>query len=360
MLFSGIFAELKIILLALAIMTSVLVQQSFRIFTIVVSFVVFAFIILSIFYGMSLGYEYNGRIIEIYIITPILVYLMSGVLKERKTELFNVLLKLHVGLLFVAGIPILNALFGFQFELGSAIFGSTVISDGKIEFRSTAQIGLIFTTPIFILHVLSSADRMQPIKLIIILLTIIVCLAGGRRALQLVCIFSFLPLLFRMNTKLVVLFLLCTIIALYSGLSNYIEPVYKTFTSGFDVKQRSAGIKLEQSSFLLNGFYDYPFFGKGLNSYANDYLRNQANKYSYELVYHAFLMQAGIIGALTFAFIVVTLVLGVYRTNNVKERAPVLMGVLAFVAMGGTNPLIYLPWFWIIVVSFARSTKLER
>jgi hypothetical protein len=151
------------------------------------------------------------------------------------------------------------------------------------------------------------------------------------------------------------------LLSYYLDMDDVFTSIFNTFTAAFSTKNESGEVRLQQSIALINGFFDFPLFGNGLNSFPKNNIRNSESPWSYEMVYLALLFQTGLSGLFVFSMYC-------YKTahanfcmfkkstgTNKNFFLGVFAGFIAFVFAGSSNPMIYFIWFWSIsLIAFNR------
>jgi len=331
----------------------------------------------SLLLGSSQGYLIDFELINNYFITPIAAILLANIIdsdeKIRKVKLILIIISLLI--IIINFVFIVNSIgrFNIEFFAGSA-FGSVVVTDETIEFRSTSHPALMFLLPyILVLYFFNEDNSNVENKLIsfTLILAIVVVLLSGRRALQLVfaltAVLTFLSHACKMKKNyqkydsiFKYFFALCVAVAMlyyfayFMEMDDIISSIANTFFSAFSTDNESGAIRLQQSRALLNGFLDSPIFGNGLNAFARTSLRSSENPWSYEMVYLALLFQTGIFGTVIFFTYIYKITLENFRLYNCSSRSnrnfflAVFSGCISFVIAGSSNPMIYFIWFWAI------------
>ena len=278
--------------------------------------------------------------------------ILSGLSSLNREQLVQFICFTHVALVIVAIAPIATFFIGVDVLPDSILFGSVIYEDGKIMFRTTAQNALMFTTPVFFIRGFLY-ERLKLSFIVVALITIVIVALGGRRALQLVLLLTFLVIFIKRPVLGSAVCLRGLLLVLTFVPANIVDSIYSTFVGAFDGTQNSASIKYVQGRLLLERFSENTILGHGINAYVNEYIRHPVNKYAYELFYHALLMQVGLIG-----IIILVLILLVLFTGVLKAEFSLLFffSFLIFLLVGATNPLVYLPWFWLMIFMVSNKT----
>ncbi len=211
-------------------------------------------------------------------------------------------------------------------------------------------------------------------------LTFAACILTGRRALWLLCMLTpvityLLSAWCRYDTKGMVI----RRVAIYAGLVFLavvflpllmtdvedwrLEYFVERFTSAFEDPERP-----EQFTALMKGFAEYPVLGTGFGVGISDLVRDPERPWLYELSYAQMLFNTGILGFLTFAFLVFWICTeGIKILNRGRGQyeviLPLLTGMVGFLIANATNPyLASYDFMWIIFlpVAYINLVLLER
>jgi hypothetical protein len=349
----------------------------------------YSYFTFSLLLGVSFGYSIDFELISNYFFIPISAALMAALVDSEKKVKFlkNALIVIALLICLLNLFFIINGVFKFDLTFfDNPAFGSVVISDETIEFRSTSHPALMFLLPyMLVLYFYSEGNTFFEDRLILItlLISVFVILLSGRRALQLVFILSLsIIYLFRLfslsgkrrslrfvRTKLfsIALFLIMVsflpiALSYFLGMDDVISSILETFTSAFKTDNASGAVRLEQSIALLNGFYDSPLVGNGLNSFAKSCIRSKENPWSYEMTYLALLFQTGLSGFIVFFIYCYKVASANFRSYSKSIGSHknfflgVFAGVVAYIFVGSSNPMVYYIWFWSIsLIAFNPS-----
>lgn len=109
-----------------------------------------------------------------------------------------------------------------------------------------------------------------------------------------------------------------------------------------DATKYSDDIRLNQKKAIMNEIENSIVIGKGIGSYADELIRSEINKYSYELEYLAFIMQFGVIGFILLIigmFMFIFIILYQYINNKNKVLIiPILLCTIFQIGKMTTNP----------------------
>lgn len=118
----------------------------------------------------------------------------------------------------------------------------------------------------------------------------------------------------------------------------WIQSIISRFSSNATVI--SDNIRLEELPVLLKQFEIHPIFGDGLGSYAPTFVRDQHEKFSYELQWVALLMQIGILGVAG-VIVLLTLVARPFLFSPfTKKKVTLLMMFIIWGCSGFFNPYL--------------------
>lgn len=388
--FSAAFYTAKVILLLIVvIISSVHLLKKSKVFSknLVSLLPWYLYITFSLAYGVFHGFGVDSSIINFYYITPALAILIACYFDTDFKVLF-----LKNSLIYIAFlICIINVIFVFHglkyinipLIDQSTLFGSRIVMDGKVMFRTTSHPALMFLLPfVTCLLFLDRATLKRESFLIKLsfIMGLFVVVMSGRRALQAVFIiglfFSYGCLKFQTkrtsslgNFKtvfylvLVLAFIpiLPSILERFLSMDDALNSVISTFTSAFIIEEGGRNVRSDQTFALLSGASDSIFWGHGLSSYLLHHLRSIEVPWSYESVYAAFLYQTGIFGLSLYFFYVYKIIrCNLYQHKFRKNTGDafflsVAIGFLLFVIAGSSNPMVYFLWAWIIpIVAFSR------
>lgn len=209
-------------------------------------------------------------------------------------------------------------------------------------------------------------------------LGIIASLLSGRRIVQMVAIAVVVYVVGRLNNfsidafvkvilKVIALSILILILGSFLssliGIQNVFVTIYQTIADAFSSDAASSIIRSTQSRYLLNGWYEHPFFGQGLNSYTEEYIRNYNSPWSYEYVYYAFLYQVGIVGVAFLLIIVIGIAMPIFYNRSDNTSKSMLLGFIFFLVAAASNPMFTNMWVWVIMLvsfEFAKNDNLLK
>lgn len=275
----------------------------------------------------------------------------------------NVFLAIHWSIV-IAGIiiAIINifAIAEYRFSLG--LINQEIIDqlDMRVGFHDgyiqvvTQNIGsLFFICPYLIASQFRTdkvnvAPRLTQISLV---LTVLIAVLSGRRALWIVLVltpllilaYSFLTQTRDRNRRLEWLFALGGAVAIIFALvvvRTYGMATISFLTDAFS----SVDERTIQSRYLIDGFKDYPVFGSGFGLDVG-YIRSKMSPWLYELSYHQILFNFGVVGTL-----ILGTILFYYMKNSLQmiaQRIPgtegafcIVIGLSAFLVGVYSNPYL--------------------
>ena len=395
---SRMYTEVKMALLGVLIVFSVIaiVQKRLRMNSSHKKFVAIfiTYILLSLVWGILLGYQYefirDFSLIQYYVITPICIIIFGTILgckKNRLTYLWNLLKYLTLLLVILDVAKLVFVFLGQDPFFLSFIMLASENYTTKLSMRVSNEPALMFLVPIYIYLFFNPDTNKKNHRIIygiIIFFSIIYAVLSGRKMLELVIGASFFVSLIynkgALNMKkllspqiLILLIIVAPLflffltlafdkIAATSGIDNILQLAYETLTSGLSSGASGFDKRVNNTDALIEMWMNSPIIGNGLNSYAENSLANSTTKWSYEVVYIAWLAQTGLIGALLFLIAVVS----VYKTLLKKGKMysnniyfALIVGFFSFIICGASNPLVYLVWPWSIILAFCYNKRVN-
>jgi hypothetical protein len=242
----------------------------------------------------------------------------------------------------------------------------------------------MFLTPIFVFLLINpdtTNKKDRVIYLSIVLFSIIYGILSGRKILEisimLSAFFSYLFVNGKFSFKrfsawkiLRLLIIAILIVVVFSavferlsvimGIDNILDLAYDTLVEELkfgDHGADGANKRLENTEVLLDLWLQSPLWGNGLNAYSDLSLASTVTKWSYEVVYVAWLAQTGVIGVFLLYLPSVYIIKKLrfkgrkYLDNRYYALA---FGFVSFLFCGSSNPLVYLVWPWSIVLTFCN------
>lgn len=140
---------------------------------------------------------------------------------------------------------------------------------------------------------------------------------------------------------------------------------------GSGEQTRTERTRVEMTEALLREWQEHPFFGGGMGSSPEDYVRGEENPAVFELEYHTLLYKVGVVGMAVFLLLPIFLAVryvsllrdrsGLLRTHLGKLGASALAGALIAAVAGVTNPVLTSAYFGFLVALYlALETGLSE
>jgi hypothetical protein len=191
-----------------------------------------------------------------------------------------------------------------------------------------------------------------------LIVCVVLSILSGRKILFLIFIFNFYFLFFYLLFTRRSIFILYKFFVTVTLLSSVFIILISVFNDQTDLDyNKMATLILEeldpstnnarnqQKISLINGFYENPIFGTGFGVGVKDAVRNEERPWIYELSYHLYLYNTGIIGIVVYSLcLIFPIVWSVYllkkdyRLYNIL--LPTIMAYLSVLIANGTNPVI--------------------
>jgi hypothetical protein len=245
------------------------------------------------------------------------IVLFSFLRSEPSLGMFHVSMVLS-GIL----ISTINLVAFYDQMVGLGLFRDDVLEELDLEVGfhdgftriSSQNIGSLFMIVPYLIAVHLRADsktKVSPLSILSLILSLVLVVVSGRRALWLVVAFT--PC-----TILLISALTKTKGLLRTGAAGFVKLytigvagvllVGILLTISIDELSREYGFvrhlesafldtdeRMIQKDFLLNGFAESPMFGSGFGAFAG-HLRNELRPWTYELIYHQMLFNLGVVG----------------------------------------------------------------
>lgn len=341
-----------------------------------VMFFVFYFM-MSLILGMIKGFEWEFKtgysLIEYYMFTPVIILIISSFLISNEAYIENLIKILRVISLFVVIMNVWKILAKRSFvpdiDFLDLFYVSSNQSIGGLALRISNEHNLIFLLPFFTVLLFTERRRKdRVIDLVILMIGVVYGLLSGRKALEILVFATISVMILYMAVKkgkmrpLIIscvsafaVVLITKQIAPYIGIENIIESAINTIQNGITT-QNAGMVKRSRSIYsLIRLWFSSPIIGNGLNSYG-DFSSAGTEKWSYEVYYVALLAQTGIIGIGFFAsavFYIIWNLLKKYKNSEKPLYLAAFFGMVCFLAAGATNPMVYIPWPWILSLSIS-------
>ena len=384
---SRLYTEVKVVMLIVLMMVCVM-EYNHRKMKMIKKHVVFVtwfiiFCFMSLLWGILLGYEFSiandYALIQYYIITPICVLFLSTTMDydNRKKVIWELIKYLTCLMCVLDVVRISLYMIGIEPAILSFIMMASDRTDTELSLRVSNEVALFFLLPIFVYLLInpdSKSKKDRFIYAITVSFGIVYSVISGRKMLEIVVFLAFIFALVYRNgifslkvffSKTVFKLLFIVVLAIralqyvfkeladFIGVDDILAFAFETITEGLSSDAEGVSSRTENTIALLNLWLDSLLWGNGLNSYAANSLASLSTKWSYEVVYIAWLAQTGIVGV---CFLVVP-VIYVIKTLNKMGRLfkndkyyALMIGFASFVFAGSSNPLVYLVWPWSIVL----------
>ena len=336
------------------------------------------FFLFTMINGLFNGFELDMNLIEIYLVRPIMIYLIVQIINTKEAYMF--LVKALIWIVLFIAIYNLIYMLGRRGILPNFMTwenGVAIVEEGFLAIRVSNQTALIFLVPfISVFNVFSSRFPSSYVVLMraSLVLSSIAVIMSGRRALQVITIAGFgISMVFwglnkGKTTKksivkcvgivvgVVAILLVILQIGNTMNIGNIFVTLYNTIKDAFMDKR--SNVRNLQTEYLLQEWRKKPFFGWGLSAYVTYFVRSSVTKWSYEHFYIALLFQIGVVGVCFVFCCVFNLVMHVYKKylySNSNETGIALLaclvGFLCFAVAGSTNPMITSTWIWFILIA---------
>ena len=377
------FTQIKIVLLLLfsfiCFIDVVLNRSSIMICHIRYVLVFMTYFMLSLIFGIVNGYEFHLEndyvLFQYYVFTPIIVLIIASCIswKSKRREVFISVFKYISLFMAIMDVWKLFCLRGVLPDVDplNLFMVSSAVTDVELSLRISNEHGFMFILPYFTVLMFLEKKNIKDslINKLIFGFGVIYSLLSGRKILQIVFALSVIFMIFYVTVicgktkkilKYIALGALIILVAYRVGnvlnIGNIFQRVQHTLSRGLSKGTLGVDNRLEYMAALVELWLKSPIIGNGLNSHAADTIANSQTKWSYEVFYHAFLAQSGIVGIIIYAIGVLYLCRKLRKQYEYYKDATcmaALLGFVCFVLCGSTNPLIVTPWVWIFVASIA-------
>jgi hypothetical protein len=348
-----------------------------------------AFFLLSILIGCINGYEFSFDLFEIYVIRPIVFFLVCSVIKEETDVafLFNLLLfitgfiSVYDLLYFAEQLGILPSLISY-FEKGDSSI--TIVSSSFLAIRVSNTTAMFFLVPmVFTLFFFRAKFNGKVRKKICVLmvLCLINVMFSGRRAFMvtalIMLVLNFMYYVLKSSgwrtlgnrlLQIIIVFLVLLVLEqILEKILNY-RILRALFLTVQDALEKTSGntLRAYQKMYMLKYFKKSPIFGNGLQAYMDEYIKwrihrrnyGQTNKWSYEYFYFALAFQIGIVGCGLVVAYFIAICRRIYKNAMLNFDSEygifylaTISGALGFIIVGYSNPLVTSSWFWFIMIA---------
>lgn len=326
----------------------------------------------SLIRGVRNGYEWSfdmgASLLEVYCFTPIVILIISTFLIQNKyylPELIRLIRRITVFIVIMNVWKLVASRSSLpDIDFLDLFYVSSSNAAQSLSLRISNEHNLIFLLPFFtVMLFMENSKRHRIIDLLILSVGALYCILSGRKMLEITVIGTLVIMIFYMAVKKKKLKPLFIILALCVGLvfaagqissvlgvENVLKLARDTIVSGFSMQHRGMTVRILSMKSLIKLWSLSPMMGNGLNSYG-DYLASSTTKWNYEIYYVALLAQTGVIG-IGILFVGIWHILKNLRYKYKTENNPVYIaafaGMLCFVISGASNPMLYIPWPWIL------------
>lgn len=388
---SRMYTEIKTVMLGVLVVIGFLeflqkkMKTNYNHIRYVLFFVLYSLI--SLLYGILAGYDFNiivdYALIQYFMITPICVLLFSVVFSSKKnriTFLWGALKYLTLLLVILDVLRIALYMIGIDPAFFQFIMIASDNFQEELSLRVSNEPSLMFLVPIYV-YILINPEaknnrRDQACYFLIFAFAIVYAVFSGRKMLQLVIALSILVSFvhtrhgFSMRkffrAKVVIISIICIIVggvvfqklSALMGIDDLGNLVYETIVNNLSSEAEGVTKREENTRNLLSLWLNSPLWGNGLNSYVEGSLANSQTKWSYEVVYVAWLAQTGVIGVyllcVPIVYIFKRLKKKTFTTGDARYFA-IALGFISFIICGASNPMVYLVWPWSICLIFCNE-----
>ena len=382
--YTGLKTILLLIVCIVATLECLLQKNTFKLINLYATGIFVLYFSLSLIYGISNGYPFSHTdfgLVQYFFITPFIALLLGSIFKLHQRWKYIPRLFISMGcLLGILNFAVILNYFGIIPDFYILKFfkiASAENTDVKLAIRVSNDPALMFLMP-YLIICLADAFNQSLFKKICIYIGVamgcLYALLSGRKSLELVIGVSFCVLFLQIwraldrRTLLKTLFWwILTIIFFVIGVEilskkisilNIFSSAYETISNGLSPSASGIAKRTGNIDALLSGWLQNPFtflFGHGLNSYVPESLANWTTKWSYEVFYHAFLYQCGLVGMgiLTCSFVLlIKPVWYVYKKLHDSASLAFIVASVCYMFACATNPMIHYIWFWIFLWAF--------
>ena len=355
-----------------------IIKKEFVYLVIFLEYYLFSLII-GVFSGYEFSVSIDFAIIQYYFITPVLVVLLSTIFLYRNYRIDFLLRSIEVICLIVLVLDLAKIL---SYRIGTPdidFFNLIMIASNNTEFelaiRVSNEASFMFLLPIIIVLFFEKGIKTKRRILLgtIVILGTAYGFLSGRKMLELLIFGTVIIMLFRELISLqgkrmihviefclggIILLVVVSKLSSTLNIENIIGQAFNTLRKGlakdsYGVSHRAGNIEA-----LMDLFLTSPILGHGLNSYALNSLANGITKWSYEVLYVALLAQTGILGV-TLLFVSIKYILKnliyIFKKTGDLYFLATFIGFGSFILAGGTNPMVYYIWPWVISLALIHK-----
>ena len=204
-----------------------------------------------------------------------------------------------------------------------------------------------------------SVTNSSKLKLFLRVLMVVVILLTLTRYIWLIFVFLLIIRLKARNLLLFFMFLVTVPFVLDLMLNTtFIDSILMRF--GGAEGNLSTGEKIRQVPILISEFLNYPYFGKGLGTYVEYYIRSESLKYGYEVYYLSLLLNLGLLlFSMLFFLLLVLIVKCTFEVGALFFSY--LSCLLLYLGNGFLNPTVLssssILFYYLIFLSFLYLSK---
>lgn len=275
------------------------------------------------------------------------IYLVTSQLIAFKTLLKTVIYANCLYSTFKIALVILHLLKVINIFTVIESLGIRFMSMGILNALPRLQTSIDIATPFILFFFLQSKNVQVKFNrsfswyfLIISMLSIFLSFS---RFLMFVGFLSVILHVFTLPLKKIVKIIPIFVLAVVLGIAALgIDNAYTIFEKRFLSKESQSSDldRTEQVRDLIAEHDAFPFFGKGLGSYAENNIRDLDVKHSYEVQWVAFLMQFGLIGTFILCMGLLALAIKILSRPYNRKKVALFFLFLAWLFSGFTNPFL--------------------
>ncbi len=281
--------------------------------------------------------------LKLYIIFPLMIYTIFQLYKiDQLSNYIYLSSKISIFIIvFVTLTTILNGLGILSYNLNILFYpeeDKIGFNTGYLHIINSQLSYLIFLIPVVFFK--NFKFKLNDYKFILFLFLLIFCFLTGRRILMLPFIFILLN-----NFKKFFYFTIIISLLFYFLLSfNFFEIDLIIIWDRFVDAITSSGdseVRGEQMVYFIEHIKSKPFFGYGIGSYMENYLRSYEFKTAYEITYLYYLFTFGIFGlsiVLSYYFILFKKSYLLCKISNDRKLYGILLGTFTLLIASFTNP----------------------
>lgn len=314
----------------------------------------------GIFIALAKCSPHPFMLLTVNIIWPTLALPVIACLKDEKSfqYVIKVILFVHIFLLAYDLLYAYSVVYHFYFPLiypSNMEMFSYYGTSSRMNFTNLNT--LTFTSPVVIILWLSNykVNINRHIFTLIVLLTLYLFVLSGRRSIMMMMVIviplaivlsGFFPQYYkqsvRKKSKYLIFTIVAAIVVVCIRFPELIDGYYSTFIKAFDSGQEP--IKFAQQKMFMDAFKSSPIFGVGVGQMLHEpYPGRNVLMFQFELTYHLWLAETGIVGFLLYSFSYFGLILyGGYIAVKYKDfiMLTLLAGYIVVLIANATNPVL--------------------